>query len=240
MKIAGFVRTTLQDWEGKNACMILLEGCNFRCPYCNRPDLVAGTCEGTDLREIVSYIGENRDFIEAVVISGGEPTINGDLYRLLAEIRKLKVKIKLDTNGYEPDILDDLIGARLVDKVCINIMAPLDDDPYSKAAGTAVDTGRIKRSLRVLADSGIPYEIRTVIVPGIIGHDSFKALLCGIDGMDSLIIRQFDNRITLDPKRDVKPYPAPVLAKMAGTAKGFVKKVRVRGIDHFRNDSGLA
>ena len=229
MKIAGFVKTTLQDWEGKNACMILLEGCNFRCPYCNKPELISDANEEVDLSSIIKYIKENKDFLEAVVISGGEPTVNRDLYRLLADIKKLKVKIKLDTNGYEPDILDDLIGAKLVDKVCINIMAPLDNESYSKAAGIDVDAERIRRSLNILSGSGISYEIRTVIVPGIIGHDSFKKLLGGIDGTESLIIRQFDERVTLDPKMNVKPYPKPVLVKMAETAKGFAKKVRVRG-----------
>ena len=229
MRIAGFVKTTLSDWEGKPSCMILIAGCNFRCPYCNRPELITGSEENIELSSILAYIKENKDFLEAVVISGGEPTINKELYTVLKEIKKLKVKIKLDTNGYEPDILDDLIGAKLLDKVCINIMAPLDNALYSKAAGVEVDVERIKRSLTILESSGISYEIRTVIVPGMIGHDSFKALLRGIDGMESLIIQQFDERITLDPGLKVKPYPKPVLVKMAETAKGFVKKVRVRG-----------
>ena len=229
MKIAGFVKTTLSDWEGKASCMILLEGCNFRCPYCNRPEMISGTEESIELSSIVSYIKENKEFLEAVVISGGEPTINKDLYSILKEIKKLKMKIKLDTNGYEPDVLDDVIGAKLVDKICINIMAPLNNEAYSKAAGVDVDIDRIKRSLKILEDSGISYEIRTVIVPGIIGHDSFKELLKGIDGMESLIIQQFDDRVTLDPAMRIKPYPKPALVKMAATAKGFVKKVRVRG-----------
>ncbi|MCL2333294.1 MAG: anaerobic ribonucleoside-triphosphate reductase activating protein, partial [Candidatus Methanoplasma sp.] len=155
MKIAGFVKTTLQDWEGKNACMILLSGCNFRCPYCNKPELISNTHEEMDLASITKYIKENKDFLEAVVISGGEPTINEELYKLLGDLKKLKLKIKLDTNGYEPDILDDLIGAKLVDKVCINIMAPLDNESYSKAAGVDVDVERIKRSLKILDGSGI-------------------------------------------------------------------------------------
>ncbi|MCL1978936.1 MAG: anaerobic ribonucleoside-triphosphate reductase activating protein [Methanomassiliicoccaceae archaeon] len=230
MRIAGFVKTTLQDWEGKNACMILLGGCNFRCPYCNRPDLAEGTGEDLDVSAVLRYIKENRDFLEAVVISGGEPTINADLYKLIADIRKLKVKIKLDTNGYAPDILDDLVGAKLVDKVCINIMAPLDAVSYSKAAGVEVDVELIRRSLRILDESGIAYEIRTVAVPGVITHDSFVKLLGDVDGSKSMIIQQFDPRVTLDPKMNIKPYPTPALVRMAETAKGFVERVRVRGL----------
>jgi len=229
MRIAGFVKTTLQDWEGKNACMILLGGCNFRCPYCNRPDLVEKNGENLDIAPILKYIKENKDFLEAAVISGGEPTINDDLYKLLGDLKKLKMKIKLDTNGCSPDILDDLIGAKLVDKICINIMAPLDDGSYSKAAGVDVNVELIKKSLKILDVSGIPYEIRTVIVPGTITHESFIKLLSGIDGSKSMIIQQFDPRITLDPKMKITPYPKPALVKMADTAKGYVERVRVRG-----------
>jgi len=230
VKIAGFVRTTLRDWEGKNACMILLGGCNFRCPYCNRPDLIEGTGEGLELSPILKYIKENKDFLEAVVISGGEPTIHSDLYKLLSDIKKLKVKIKLDTNGYAPEMIDDLIGAKLVDKVCINIMAPLDNALYSKAAGVEVDAELIRKSLKILEGSGTSYEIRTVIVPGLITHESFLKLLSGVDGSKSMIIQQFDPKVTLDPKMNIVPYPKPAHVKMAETAKGFVHSVRVRGL----------
>ncbi|MDR2698793.1 MAG: anaerobic ribonucleoside-triphosphate reductase activating protein [Candidatus Methanoplasma sp.] len=229
MRIAGFVKTTLQDWEGKNACMILLSGCNFRCPYCNRPDLIGDAEKSVELSSILGYIKENKDFLEAAVISGGEPAINDDLYKLIGDVKKLKVKVKLDTNGSNPDILDDLIGAKLADKVCINIMAPLDPVSYSKAAGTDVDVGLIKRSLAILQGSGVPYEIRTVAVPGIVTHESFGRMLTDLDGAESMIIQQFDPRITLDPKMNIVPYPKPALVKMAETAKGYIKRVRIRG-----------
>ena len=229
MRIAGFVKTTLQDWEGKNACMILLGGCSFRCPYCNRPDLIEKEGEGIELSQILKYIKEHKDFLEAAVVSGGEPTVHGDLYKLLSDLKKLKVKIKLDTNGYSPDVLDDLVGAKLVDKVCINIMAPLDNESYSKAAGVAVDVELIRRSLKILDGSGTPYEIRTVIVPGIITHESFRKLLSGVDGSKSMIIQQFDPGVTLDPKMNIVLYPVPALVKMAETAKGYIQRVRIRG-----------
>jgi len=229
MMIAGFVKTTLQDWEGKNSCMILLGGCNFRCPYCNRPDLIDRSGESIDLSQIVKYIKENKDFLEAVVVSGGEPTIHSDLYKLLGDLKKLKVKVKLDTNGYAPETIDDLIGAKLVDKICINVMAPLDNASYSKAAGVDVDAELIKKSLKILEGSEMPYEIRTVAVPGIITHESFRKLLGGVDGSRSMIIQQFDPKITLDPIMNIVPYPKPALVKMAETAKGYIQKVRVRG-----------
>jgi pyruvate formate lyase activating enzyme len=230
MNIAGFVKTTLRDWEGKNACMILMSGCNFRCPYCNRPDLICTSERSADLDSILKYIEENKDFLEAVVISGGEPTVSSDLYKLIGKVKKLKMKVKLDTNGSAPDILDDLIGARLVDKVCMNVMAPIDPRIYSEAAGVDVDTESIRRSIGILRDSGISYDIRTVAVPGIVTRESFIRMLRDIDGSNSIIIQQFDGRTVLDPKLGAKPYPKSVLADMAETAKGYIKKVSVRGI----------
>lgn len=230
MKIAKFVKTTLRDWEGKNACMILLSGCNFRCPYCNVPDLIENYDEdGITVESVSKYIENNKDFLEAAVISGGEPTIHPDLYKLIRDIKQPHIKIKLDTNGSRPDILDDLIGAKLVDKVCINIMSPLDTIRYSEAAGTNVDVENIRRSLDILKDSGISYDIRTTVVPNLVTPEIFGDILKDINGAPSLIIQQFDPRSTLDPSLRIEPYPEPVLVKMAETAKNYVRKLKIRG-----------
>jgi pyruvate formate lyase activating enzyme len=109
-------------------------------------------------------------------------------------------------------------------------MAPFDIVSYSKAAGVDINVEDIKRSLRIIGESGISYEIRTVAVPGIISHDSLVKMLGGLDGMKSMIIQQFDPRVTLDPKMNIVPYPKQALARMAETAKGFVERVRVRGV----------
>ncbi|MDR0887743.1 MAG: anaerobic ribonucleoside-triphosphate reductase activating protein [Candidatus Methanoplasma sp.] len=231
MKVAGFVKTTLQDWEGKNACMILLSGCNFRCPYCNRPDLIEPGDNGIDTSEIITYIRQHKDFVNAVVITGGEPTTNPELYTLLKELKPLKVKIKIDTNGSMPHILDDIIGAMLVDKVCINIMAPLAHDEYSKAAGVDVDVQKIKDSIKITEESGISYEFRMVAVPGIIGSDAMLSVARSLQGPGSLIIQQFDPSSVADQElRKTVPYPVQALVRFAETSKKYIKHVRVRGI----------
>jgi pyruvate formate lyase activating enzyme len=230
MKVAGFVKTTLQEWEGKNACMILLSGCNFRCPYCNRPNLIEPGNDTIDVTEIVSYIKKHKDFVNAAVISGGEPTSNPDLYALLKELNSLKIKIKIDTNGSRPDILDDIIGAKLVDKVCINIMAPLEHDAYSKAAGVDVDVQAIKDSIRITAESGVSYEFRTTAVPGIIGSDAMLSVARSLQGQGSLMIYQFDPSAVADPEfRKTVPYPVQALVRFAEMSKKYIRHVRIRG-----------
>ena len=105
MKIAGFMKTTLLDWEGKVACTIYLAGCDFRCPYCHNRDLVLRPEEVEEVEEsyVLEYIRENTDFLDGVVISGGEPLLNKDLKDLIRKLRKLGMKIKIDTNGNHPD-----------------------------------------------------------------------------------------------------------------------------------------
>ncbi|MDR3282229.1 MAG: anaerobic ribonucleoside-triphosphate reductase activating protein [Candidatus Methanoplasma sp.] len=229
MRIAGFVKTALSEWEGKNASMILLPGCNFRCPYCNR--CLADCDASMDHAEAVAYIKSHKDFVNAVVVSGGEPTVHPDLYALLKDLKALKIKIKIDTNGSMPDILDDIVGAMLVDKVCINVMAPLDGASYSRAAGVEVDVDAVKRSIDVVSKSGLAYEFRTTVVPGIVGSEAMNSISKSLQGSGSLILQQFNPSAAADPEmRKAAPYPAQALVRMAESSKKYVRHVRIRGV----------
>ena len=163
MKIVGFIRTTLLDWDGMVACTIYLAECDFRCPYCHNKEIVLNPEEADELDEekIFEYIKENSDFLDGAVISGGEPTLNKDLPVLIKKLRSLGMKIKLDTNGYHPDVLEDLIGAGYIDKVAMDIKAPLTKERYSAVAGTEIDHELLKRSIKIIMNSGIDYEFRT-------------------------------------------------------------------------------
>ena len=167
MKIVGFIRTTLLDWDGKVACTIYLAECDFRCPYCHNKDIVLNpeAADELDEEKIFNYIQENSDFLDGVVISGGEPTLNKELPDLIKKLRGMGMKIKLDTNGYHPDVLEDLIGAGYIDKVAMDIKAPLTKERYSAVAGTEIDPELLKRSIRIIMESGIDYEFRTTCSP---------------------------------------------------------------------------
>ncbi|MDR3205913.1 MAG: anaerobic ribonucleoside-triphosphate reductase activating protein [Candidatus Methanoplasma sp.] len=228
MRIAGFVKTALSEWEGKNACMILLPGCNFRCPYCNRS--LIDSDASADHAEAVDYIKTHRDFVDAVVVSGGEPTVHPELYALLKDLKSLNLKIKIDTNGSMPDVLDDIVGAMLVDKVCINVMAPLDDASYTAAAGVVVDAGAVRRSIDIVSRSGVACEFRTTAVPGIIGSDAMNRISESLPAGGSLIIQQFDPSAARDAEmRKTVPYPTQALVRMAESSKRHVRNVRIRG-----------
>jgi pyruvate formate lyase activating enzyme len=231
MKIGGFVKTTLSDWDGKVSCLIFLAGCNFSCPYCHNPEIASGVCDREDEKKILEYIEENSDFLEGVVVSGGEPTLDRDLYKLLRAIKKTGLLVKIDTNGSCPDVLDDIVGARLVDYVAMDIKAPLSAEKYRAATGGYGDVETVGKSIRTIMDSGIEYEFRPTVYPGVLSPDDVTEIARSVRGAERFSIQQFRPKVTLDPEAGkVKPYSVKELRAMHDAAKQYVKKVSVRGI----------
>lgn len=165
MRIGGILDMSTVDYPGKVSSVVFFHGCNFRCPFCYNVSLVLGD----DYQEIkpsdlVSSIKSHKGFIDAVVLTGGEPTIQPDLEELCRSIKNLKLLVKLDTNGYEPEKVKRLLEERLLDFISVDIKSsPL---KYSSMAGVECNLSRIKETLDAIKDSGVDYEFRTTIVPG--------------------------------------------------------------------------
>ncbi|MCL2142782.1 MAG: anaerobic ribonucleoside-triphosphate reductase activating protein [Methanomassiliicoccaceae archaeon] len=232
MKIAGFIKTTLLDWDGMVACTVYLAGCNFRCPYCHNGSIVCDSdeIESIDEESVLNYIEENTDFIDGVVVSGGEPLINADLPEFLKRIRALGVKVKLDTNGSFPGRLDDIIGAGLVDMVAMDVKSSL-NERYGAAAGVNADVNDIRKSIGIIIASGIDHEFRTTAVPVFVKDDDIRNITKAVKGCKKYRIHQFRNKRTMDDSLSVlDPYPESKLTEMAETAKEHVNDVKIRGI----------
>lgn len=232
VKIAGFIKTTLLDWDGMVACTVYMAGCNFRCPCCHNAAIVmnADEVEGINENIVLDYIRENSDFIDGVVVSGGEPTMNEDLHKFLRKIRSVGIKVKVDTNGMYPERLDDLIGSGLVDMIAMDVKTSL-NERYSSAAGTNADVEKIKRSIDLIINSGVDYEFRTTAVPIFVKPDDIKNICENIKGAKRYRIHQFRNKVTIDDSLTVlDPYPESKLMEMADIAKNYVKDVKIRGI----------
>jgi len=123
MKIGGFQKISLSDYPGKIASVVFTQGCNLRCPFCHNPELIDVNEPGKfELSEIIGYLKNNRKFIEAVVISGGEPTIQEDIISFIRQIKSMRYLVKLDTNGTNPLILSKLlITERLIDYIAMDL-----------------------------------------------------------------------------------------------------------------------
>ena len=231
MRIIGFIKTSLLDWDGHVVASIFLPGCNFRCPFCHNPDAVLRpeVFEDISLEEIKEYLRSNQEFLDGVVITGGEPTLQRDLPELVKELKAIGMKIKLDTNGSNPDMLADLLSSGLLDYVAMDIKAPL-NDKYDDLTGITAPLDKIKRSIDLLETSGVEHEFRTTVVPILLTAKDIEAIAAYIGGTKKYALQQFRPGHTLDPKLEkVSPHPKAAIQGMAETAKQYVRKVVIRG-----------
>ena len=231
MKIVGFVKTSLVDWDGCVAATMYLAGCNFRCPFCHNRDLVLSpeTLDEIPMAQIQEYLKSNKDFIDGVVITGGEPTIHAELPDLVKQVRDGDMGIKLDTNGSNPEMISDLLDAGMLDYVAMDLKGPV-NSKYSDLAGVSAPIEKIKESISLIMDSSIDYEFRTTIVPVLLTEADIEAMAAYIGGARKYVLQQFRPKNTIDTNLAViDPYPTERLQGMAEIARQYVRKVFVRG-----------
>jgi len=171
MKIGGLVTCSLVDYPGKIAAVVFTQGCNMNCPWCHNRQLIPleGDGPGLDESEVLSALQKRRAFLDAVVISGGEPTIQPDLPGFLAQVRDLGFLTKLDTNGSRPDVLKDILNKNLVDFVAMDLKGPL--NKYPEICGVCVDTNAIIKGTEIILKSNVPNSFRTVLIRRLTNSD---------------------------------------------------------------------
>ena len=162
MKIVGIQKLTLLDYPGKVACTVFLNGCNFRCPYCHNAELLGDAEEVMTVAGLLAFLRKRQGILEGVCITGGEPTLHPELPALLGEVRALGYSVKLDTNGYRPEILEAVLNQGLVDYVAMDLKNGPED--YAETVGLAqVELAKIRQSIRLLMDSPVDFELRTTV-----------------------------------------------------------------------------
>ncbi len=177
MKIGGFQPFTLTDFPGKVAAIVFTQGCNFRCPFCHNVELVKGQPSigaVPDESEILKLLESRAGKLDGVVITGGEPTIQKDLATFCSRVKSMGYAVKLDTNGSNPDRIEELIRAGAVDFLAMDIKAPL--YLYTKLVGVPVDTTAIARSIEIVASSGIAHLFRTTFVKPLLNDSHIEEI----------------------------------------------------------------
>ena len=159
MQIGGLAKFSLSDFPGFTAAIIFTIGCNFRCPYCHNKSLWDLKHPKISEEEIFKFLKERQGKLDGVVISGGEPTIHSDLSEFIKKIKYLGYKIKLNTNGTNPNILKALLKDKLLDYIAMDIKSPF--ALYDKVCAVKVDINAIKKSFDLVLSSKIPHEFRT-------------------------------------------------------------------------------
>lgn len=235
MKIGGFQKNSLIDWEGRVAAVVFTTGCNFRCPFCHNPGLVTEpeneTNAGSDMTaDILAYLEQWKEWLEGVVVTGGEPTMHPVLPNFLSEIKRRGLPVKLDSNGSNPVLLEEIIEAGLVDYIAIDIKTALEPERYRRACGRTVDLEPIRRSISLVMEGECDYEFRSTVVPGLFDRDEIELIAESISGARRYVLQQFKPGDCLDPAYNRRePYPDAYLRCLQARVAGRVDTCLIRG-----------
>jgi pyruvate formate lyase activating enzyme len=231
IEIKGYIPSSLLDYPGKICSVIFLPNCNFRCPFCQNPDLITKPekMPNVEIEKIFDHLQLRRKWLDGVCVTGGEPCLHQNLPEFLSKIKKLGFLVKLDTNGTNPKMLEELIEKKLVDYIAMDIKAPLKD--YDKVTKVRVNKKDIQESIDLIKKSKIDYEFRTTAIPKFIGKKEIEEMGKWLNESRLYCLQQFRPLITLDKSfKNEKTYNPEELNELAEVARPFFKSVCVRGI----------
>lgn len=193
MEFVGIDKFSLLDYDEKISAVLFSPACNFRCPFCHNGDSVLNSKASINFEKIITYLKTKRGLIDAVVISGGEPTLMPELEKRIKEIKELGFLVKIDTNGTNPDVLRTLINENLIDYVAMDIKNS--ESLYPMTSGCDTDyIKNIKESLEILRNSKIKYELRTTLVKEFHTIESINEMKELIKGHRKLYLQKFVDR----------------------------------------------
>jgi len=252
MQIGGLQKLTLIDYPGKLACTVFCIGCSFRCPWCYNKELVLPEeireQPKISERELFDFLRERKGLLEGVVLSGGEPCIAQDLPDFIKKIKDLGYSVKIDTNGFNPEMLEELIDKKLIDYVALDVKAP--KEKYLKLIGVENNFSgskfnfwgekiikNIEKSIEILKEEKIDYELRTTLVPKLLTKKDILKIVRWISPALSLrsgqvkkyFLQEFKPEKTVDPKFEkIKPYKREYLIEILRAIEPFFETCQLR------------
>ncbi len=187
------------EYPGKISAVVFTQGCNFRCPYCHNPELVDPARYGDCIAEedVLSFLEKRRGKLEAVTVTGGEPTLQADLPVFLRRLKEMAYRVKVDSNGSCPDMLEELVRKKLVDYIAMDVKAPW--EKYERITAVRLAGNPIKRSIDLIIASGIDHEFRTTVPRSLLETDDLLAVGRMVKNARRYTIQKFVSSKTLDP-----------------------------------------
>lgn len=229
MQIAGLQKSSLVDYPSKIAAVVFTLGCNFRCPYCHNPNILTAVSTNRlfDEAAVFDFLKTRKGKLDAVVVSGGEPTLQKDLGDFFKKLKELGFLTKLDTNGSSPKMLEMLIQKELLDYVAMDIKAPI--EKYKEIARVNIDTNNILKSIEILKNSKIGYEFRTTTVKSQLSFEDFEKVGKMLCGTENYYLQKFKPDVTLNPQfANEHTYTDGEFLKIKTMLLKYIKNVYIR------------
>ena len=231
MQIHGLNKTTLLEYPEHVAATIFTGGCNFCCPFCHNGDLVLhpGLFPVIAEEEVMTFLKKRKGILSGVCITGGEPTLQPDLVQFIAGIKELGLLAKLDSNGYRPEVLRELLSKGLLDYVAMDIKNSR--EKYAATAGKPdFDISRIEESVELLKESGISYEFRTTVVKQLHEKADFEAIGDWLSGAKAYFLQAYrDNENVI--QKGFSSYTKEELEAFVPILKRTIGRVELRGVE---------
>lgn len=230
MKIHGLQKMTLLDFPGRVACTVFLGGCDFRCPFCHNFELADGSASPVmDEEELLQFLRKRQGLLDGVAFTGGEPCLHKDLPALMRRIRELGFTVKLDTNGYHPALLREILDEGLIDYAAMDIKNT--PEKYALTCGVNdINMEVIRESIGLLMHSGIDYEFRTTVVKEFHQAEDFPGIGELIRGAKHYYLQCFTDRDTV-PFGDLHAPSKEDLETYADIMKQYVSSTEIRGVE---------
>ena len=228
MRLAGFQKTSFIDYPEKICAIIFTQGCNFKCGYCHNPEL--NNCENSakiSEEEIIEFLKKRQNKLDAVVISGGEPTLQKDLKDFIKKIKNLGFLVKLDSNGTNPEVLKELVKEKQLDYIAIDIKAPL--EKYENIVNVKTDVSKISESIDFIINSGVDYEFRTTVIKTQLNLNDFEKISELIKGSKKYYLQKFvPTKILDETLLNEKTYSNEEFKNIVKILEKTIEKVEIR------------
>ena len=230
MKIQAIQKLTLLDFPGRVACTVFTVGCNLRCPFCHNASLVRSSedCELSE-EEFFSFLSKRKGILSGVAITGGEPTLQPGLDSFIEKICEMGFKVKLDSNGYRPEILEKLLSSGNISYIAMDIKSSPEN--YGRAAGVEnIDLDKINESIGIIKNSGVPFEFRTTAVKGIHTAGDFLSIGKWLGNVPNYFIQRFvDSGDVLED--GYQAFSKEEMTSLLVMARVHIPNARLRGVD---------
>ena len=232
MNIRGLYKTSLVDFPGKITSVIFTGGCNLRCGYCHNPDMVLGSGDTSAVSEdyVFEFLSGRKNLIDGVTVTGGEPSLQADLLNFLKRIKDMGFLIKLDTNGFSPEVIKAVTASDLADYIALDIKSS--PQKYQDVTGRDYPFNTVLETIDILRNSGIDFELRTTCIPQLVTDEDIVLIGENVGRVKKYFLQQFVNTGRLiDPAlQELSPYPVAYLECMRNKCLEFAETCVIRGI----------